>query len=165
MLQKLVTGKRSPSGRAGDVRVQKQESGLTRTNSLRHSERQEATETSVCWRERSASEQRIQRRTLIYVSAKSPGNLDARSGLQSKSDHRTGASLLSLLVIGPEVLKSSLNLGYQGLVCQTSPLRSWWTHRFPRPASSKCSLGICVFINIQVILVTKEIWRRMKEVT
>ena len=59
------------------------------------------------------------------MSAKSSGNLDARSGLQSKSDHRTWASLLSLLVIGPEVLESSLNLGYQGLVCQTSPLRSW----------------------------------------
>ena len=48
MLQKLVTGKRSPSGQAGDVRVQRQKSGLTRTSSLRHSERQEATETSVC---------------------------------------------------------------------------------------------------------------------
>lgn len=60
MLQKLLTVKRSPSGRAGDVRVQSQKSGLTRTSSLRHSERQEATETSVCWRERSASEQRIQ---------------------------------------------------------------------------------------------------------
>ena len=60
MLQKLVTGKRSHSGRAGDVRVQSQKSGLTRTSSLRHSERQGATETSVCWWERSASEQRIQ---------------------------------------------------------------------------------------------------------
>lgn len=101
MLQKSVTGKRSPSGRAGDVSVQTQKSGITRTSSLRHSERQEATETSVRWWERSASEQRTQRQSLIFVSAKSSGNLDARSGLQSKSDHRAQASLLSLLVIGP----------------------------------------------------------------
>lgn len=59
MLQRLMTGKRSPSGRVGDVRVRRQKRATTRTSSLRDSEKQETPETSVHQQGRSAPGQRF----------------------------------------------------------------------------------------------------------
>ena len=68
---------------------------------------------------------KIQRQSLIFVSADPSGKPDASRGPRSKSDHRTQGSLLSLLIIGPEGLVSRLNMGYPGLASRTSPLPSW----------------------------------------